>query len=105
MMTMVTAMAGAGPKFEELRKPSAGDVPSTAPALTPLGGTESRQAWERRRVELRRAWDREYSGDASFEGALATAVRYGILRPVPGGDGEYAMHPMVRHYLRRLYSK
>ena len=55
--------------------------------------------------ELRRAWDKEYSGDSTFESALATAVRYGILRPVPGGDGEYAMHPMVRHYLRRLYSK
>jgi hypothetical protein len=55
--------------------------------------------------ELRRAWDKEYSGDVAFEAALATAVRYGILRPVPGSEGEYAMHPMVRHYLRRLYSK
>jgi hypothetical protein len=55
--------------------------------------------------ELRLAWDKEYSGDAAFESALTTAVRYGILRPLPGGEGEYAMHPMVRHYLRRLYSK
>lgn len=54
--------------------------------------------------ELRRAWDKEYSDDSTFENALATAVRYGILRPMPGSDGEYAMHPMVRHYLRRLYS-
>lgn len=53
--------------------------------------------------ELRRAWDKEYSGDSTFENALAVAVRYGILRPLPGSDGEYAMHPMVRHYLRRLY--
>ena len=54
-------------------------------------------------AELRLAWDKEYSGDATFEDALATSVRYGVLRPVPGGEGEYAMHPMVRHYLRRLY--
>lgn len=56
-------------------------------------------------TELRRAWDKEYSGDAAFESALTTTVRYGILRPVPGGEGEYAIHPMVRHYLRRLYAK
>lgn len=55
--------------------------------------------------DLRRVWDKEYSGDADFETALATAVRYGILRPLPGSSDEYAMHPMVRHYLRRLYSQ
>ena len=49
---MAATVMGAGPKFEELRERPAGELA----ALTPLGGTESRDAWDARRAALRRAW-------------------------------------------------
>jgi dienelactone hydrolase len=55
LVTMLMAMAatGAGRRFEGLRERPAGQFQ----ALPPLGGTETRAAWERQRIELRRAWD------------------------------------------------
>ena len=61
MMAMgATGTASPAPqRFQDLRAKPAG---ATAAAgefskLTPLAGTESQQAWEKRRVELRREWE------------------------------------------------
>ena len=69
-MLMMVAMAGAGPKFEELRERPAGDFP----ALPALGGTESRAAWAGRRVELRRAWDEIIGPLPAQRAALKTEI-------------------------------
>lgn len=54
---------------------------------------------------LRQVWDRDFGVDEpDFQSALSVLVRYGILRPVPSVPGEYAMHPMIRVYLRHLHS-
>src|SRR5687767_12687555 len=46
-------MMGAKADYAELRARPAGEFPR----VTPLAGTESRAAWEKRRVELRREWE------------------------------------------------
>lgn len=48
-------------------------------------------------------WLGEYEGGViAFHSALAAVTRYGFLRPLPGAEGEYAMHPIIRGYLRNL---
>ena len=52
---------------------------------------------------LWRAWEREYfDGEPDFHATLSVVLRCGVLRPVPGSSGEYAIHPMIRRYLSSL---
>ena len=71
LITLITCsicfacLAAAPARFAELRVPPAkheiGDTssqsPPPPPPLLPLSGTDSRSAWEKRRVELRREWE------------------------------------------------
>ena len=60
---------GAGPRFEELReKPE-----QSFPAVAPLRGTASREAWEGRRAELRKDWE-QIIGGMPRRGELRTEV-------------------------------
>jgi dienelactone hydrolase len=55
MVLGMVALGGAGPAFPEMRA-----RPATAgefAPVTPLGGTETCQTWEKRRAELRREWE------------------------------------------------
>ena len=52
IVIVVVMMGAAPPVFEELRvKPI-----EQLKALPPLAGTANREAWEKRRIELRREW-------------------------------------------------